>query len=80
MAILRSCGRYGDTPLHDDMVLGHVGEKSVAEAWNSEKMQQIRALHMTGLLDACRGCLSRQSCEENFFGVKEALMQSCYKI
>ena len=79
MGRVRSICQEGESP-YDEMVLGHVSEMNAVEAWNSEKMQKIRALQMTGLLDACRGCLSRQSREETFFGLKEALMQSCYRI
>ncbi|HJB66739.1 MAG TPA: radical SAM protein [Candidatus Mailhella merdavium] len=79
MGRVRSICQEGESP-YDEMVLGHVSEMSAVEAWNSERMQKIRALQMTGLLDACRGCLSRQSREEIFFGLKEALMQSCYRI
>ena len=75
----RSIAQEGESP-YEEMVLGHVNEMTVVEAWNSEKMQKIRALQMTGLLDACRGCLSRECREGDFFGLKEALMQSCYRV
>lgn len=57
---------------------GHVSNMDVQTAWNSQKLQQIRAWQLAGLIGTCNRCTSNQSNLAQLYALKNGIIQNCY--
>lgn len=48
-------------------IVGDVKSESVAEIWNSAKMQELRKIHLSGIIDSIKLCRNCSGYKGNFF-------------